>query len=206
VDSLFTPDRFSFVLRFLVPGFVILYARNQFLSNRPPPFAEAAVTYIALSFVYQALVFWVPFESHSVSLPTGGAALVWVLLLFLGPAIVGVALGFNARRGWTRSLLSRIGVTVSHPVDTAWDWRFGECEACWVLVVLKDGTQWAGYLGDHSFLSTDRDERDLYLESVYSIDRRNRWTPKGSSVWIAHGEVQSLEFWPLKAAEGGIVG
>jgi hypothetical protein len=40
-------------------------------------------------------------------------------------------------------------------------------------------------------------ERDIYIGEVYLRDPgTGAWTPKGSGVWIAHGEIQSLEFWP----------
>lgn len=65
------------------------------------------------------------------------------------------------------------------------------------MVALKDGTHWAGYLSERAFLSTDPAERDLYLDDVYSVDEENTWTQKGSSVWIAHDAIQSIEFWEM---------
>jgi hypothetical protein len=67
------------------------------------------------------------------------------------------------------------------------------------MAVLKDGTKWIGYLGPNSFTSTDAEERDIYIEHVYNLGDDDVWTPRGSSVLIAHGEIQSLEFWPKQA-------
>jgi hypothetical protein len=66
-----------------------------------------------------------------------------------------------------------------------------------VHVKLKDGTKWAGHLGQGSFSSTDPSERDLYIEDVYLTGKDDKkWTKRGSGVWIAHGEIQTIEFWP----------
>jgi hypothetical protein len=201
MDEILAADKIRIILLFIVPGLIIVYIRNLFISNKLPKLSEAFVTYISLSFIYQAII--LPFSPSALEgdIPTGWSLISWVALLFLGPAAVGFFLGYGARRGWFRAVLARFGVSLSHPVDCAWDWRFGDCQECWVLVVLKNGTTWAGYIGGGSFMSTDSTERDIYIEQVYSIGRRNIWTRKGSGVWIAHGEIQSIEFWPLKKGE-----
>ena len=112
------------------------------------------------------------------------------------PAGLGLLLGLDAQRAWTRNILKKRGVHLSHPIDAAWDWRLGQ-EECWVHVKLKDGTKWAGHLGQGSFSSTDPTERDLYIEDVYDTGQDDaNWTPRGTGLWIAHGEIQSIEFWP----------
>lgn len=106
-------------------------------------------------------------------------------------------MGLNIRKGWTKKLLMKARINTIHPVNAAWDWRFGDCPSCYVLAVLKDGTKWAGYLGSQSFMSSDPSKRDIFIEKVYEIDRETDvWTARRSSVWIAHGEIQALEFWP----------
>lgn len=202
MDQLLTPQNFSLILQLVVPGFVIAYVRNQLVANRRLPLSEAIVGYIALSFVYQALAFPLATWLKSLPLPDMGRALAELLVSIVLPAVLGLVIGLNARLGWTRKAFGKLRINLNHPVNTAWDWRFGGKEECWVLAVLKDGTKWAGHLGPESFISTDPGERDIYIQAVYSIDRRNKWTPKGSGVWLAQGDVQSLEFWPLnKEAE-----
>ena len=121
------------------------------------------------------------------------------MLLFVLPALLGTLLGLNVRKGWTKRFLNKAKINTIHSVNTAWDWRFGDCKECWVLAVLKDGTKWAGYLGIQSFMSSDPAERDIFIERVYEIDNETDvWTPRTSSVWIAHAEIQSLEFWPTQ--------
>ncbi len=191
-------EKVGIFLYYVVPGFLIVYARAQLVNNRKLPLADAIINYVVLSLLYQAIILPISLKLKPAEMWTGAHALAWIAVLFIAPAALGFAIGLNARAGWTRRILGKLKVPTTHPTDSAWDWRFAGCEQCWVLVVLKDGTRWAGHLGAESFMSTDRAERDLYVQSVYSIDDENIWTVKGSSVWIAHGEVQSIEFWPLQ--------
>ena len=72
----------------------------------------------------------------------------------------------------------------------------------WVLVTLKDGTRFAGFCGDESFMSSDPSERDIYIQWTYDIDDQNNWSSRGENgVLIAAGEVQTIEFWPCNPQE-----
>lgn len=196
MDGLLDVTKLQLFLVFAVPGIVALYVRAQFLTGRMPPVAEGVIAYIILSLIYHALAY--PIAAPLYSRPSSGWMMAgWFLLLFVGPATLGFLLGLNVRKGWTKKLLSKVHLNTIHPVNSAWDWRFGECEECWVLVVLKNGTRWAGYLGQKSFMSSDPVERDIYIQQVYEIGEENKWTPRTSGVWIAHGEIQTLEFWPV---------
>ena len=121
----------------------------------------------------------------------------WFGFIFVLPAIVGALLGLNLRKGWFKALLNKYQISTIHPVNCAWDWHFGQCGECWVVVVLRDGTKWYGFMGRNSFMSSDPAERDVYIEKVYLAEGEGMpWVPRGNSVWIAHGEIQSLEFLP----------
>ena len=184
------------LLVYAVPGIVMMYVRAQFLSGKLPVSQDAILPYIVLSLIYHALIF--PFASALYVSQTyqGLYAVYWVLLLFIAPALFGLLLGINIKKEWSKRLLGRMGITTAHPVDSAWDWKFGNCTESWVLAVLKDGTKWAGMLSaEGSFISTNPAERDIIIAEVYEIGDDNKWTPKGSSVWVAHGELQTIEFW-----------
>lgn len=177
-----------------VPGIVILYMRSQFLTGRMLSLTEGFIAYVTVSLVYYALA--LPAFAWLQERTGIAATALWFLIVLVGPAIVGALLGLNVRKGWWQKMLRRFGISTVHPISAAWDWRFSGGEACWVLAILKNGTRWAGYLGTNSFMSSDPAERDIYIQQVYELDSKNQWTPRDSSVWIAHGEIQSLEFWP----------
>ena len=72
----------------------------------------------------------------------------------------------------------------------------------WVLVTLRNGTRFAGYCGPDSFMSSDPDNRDLYIQWVYDIDDDSGWCPRGENgVLIAAGEISTIEFWPAERKE-----
>ncbi|OYU34367.1 DUF6338 family protein [Novosphingobium sp. PASSN1] len=189
-------EKLRVFLVFAVPGIVILYMRAQFLTGRIPALAEGIVAYITVSLVYYALA--LPLMSHVQAASGFAQSLLWIFVVIVGPALVGAALGLNVRKGWLQWLLAKFGISTVHPVNSAWDWRFAGTKSSWVLAILKDGSRWAGYLGGGSFLSSDPAERDLFIQRVYELDESNNWLARESGVWIAHGEIQSLELWPDK--------
>lgn len=199
MDEILKPESLILFLMFTVPGLVALYVRAQFLTGRLPPIAEGLAGYVTLSLVYHALAYPIAAPLYARPLVSGWWSLAWFGLLFVGPVLLGLLLGLGIRKGWTQALLRRVGLHTVHPADSAWDWLCSSAQACWVLAVLKDGTKWAGYFGPGSFISTDPAERDIFIEKVYEIRKVGQpWIPRASSVWIAHGELQSLEFWPLQ--------
>lgn len=198
MSEILTPEKMGLFLMFSVPGIIILYFRAQFITGRLPPVAEGAVSYLTLSLIYQAAAYPIISTYLFVMGPMNMCRWAgWLAFIFVIPAAIGSILGINLRRGWLKALLNKAGVSTIHPVNCAWDWHFGQFVECWVIVVLKDGTKWYGFLGRNSFMSSDPAERDLFIESVYMAENEGEpWIPRGNSVWIAHGEIQSLEFLP----------
>ena len=177
------------------------FVRAQFITGRIPAHTEAALSYLALSIIYYALA--LPAVDYVLSLNEPGyhKTISWFALVFIGPAIFGLLLGLNAQREWGRRFLQWCCLNPVHVMPTAWDWKFGNTPAQWVLVTLKDGTRFAGFCGKGSFMSSDPKERDLYVERVYDVDDEHVWHPRESSVLIAPGEIRTMEFWPYKNEE-----
>lgn len=212
------PEHVKELTQLVLPGFLIAYVRARILPVRRLELKDAIFGYLALSFFYQALLTpanailsalaglfapigpWI-FSHHwqwLISPPlldiVNSLRLVTVSIVI--PVFVGLMLGLDATKGWTRAILAKYSLHLNHSIETAWDWRLGQ-EECWVHVKLKDGTKWAGHLGKGSFSSTDPTERDLYLDAVYDTGHNDEnWTSRSTGVWIAHGEIQTIEFWP----------
>lgn len=191
-------DKLGFFLYLCAPGLILVYVRSAFLTGRMPSGSDGVLTYVTLSIIYQAIL--LPFTKlnmatiASAQLPT----VQWLLAIFLVPAVFGTILGLNARHQWLRSLLKKISINTVHPIETAWDFRFGKITECYVMITLKDGLKWAGRLTEGSFLSTSGAERDIYVEQVYDWKDQDSWTPTGSGVWLAGSEIVSIEHWPKK--------
>ncbi len=191
-------DTVYLILAFLVPGLVITFVRAQFITGRTRAPTEAALSYLALSVVYYALT--LPAVDYATTLKPIGSdkALVWFALIFVGPALFGLLLGFIAQKEIARRLLQFLGLNPVHVMPTAWDWKFGTMSEAWILATLKDGTKFAGFCGQDSFMSSDPQERDLYIERVYELDDQNAWHARSSGVLITAGQIRTIEFWPFK--------
>lgn len=197
MSGILQPETLALFLMFSVPGVIALYFRAQFIAGRLPSASEGAISYITISLAYHALAYPIARPLYGSSSLEGWLWIGWLALIFVGPAILGILLGLNIRKGWSKKLVNRFGLNTIHPVHCAWDWRFGHCTECWVIVTLKDETKWYGYMGLNSFMSSDPAERDIYLEHVFEFAGEGQpWTARNSSVWIGHGEIQSLEFLP----------
>ena len=191
------------IVGLLVPGLIVLFVRSQFLTGRRPSHSAALLSYLTISVIYYALA--LPLVHFVLSIDEPGNSkllLVWFALIFVGPALLGLLLGVNIQKDLFRRVLQYCGLNPIHVIPTAWDWKFGNMTDEWVLVTLKDGTRFAGFCGGKSFMSSDPNERDLYIQWIYDIDDQNNWTPRGdNSVLIAAGEVQTIEFWPYISQE-----
>ena len=182
----------------LAPGFIVLFVRSQFLTGRNPPHTEAFFSYLILSTIYYALA--LPLVELFLSMPQWGyqKLLAWLALTFFAPAIFGLVLGVAVQKDWLRRIIQRFGLHSVHVMPTAWDWKFRKIHNEWVLITLNDGTQFAGFCGSSSFVSSDPSERDIYIQWIYDIDEKTQeWRARGDNgVLIAAGAIQSIEFWP----------
>lgn len=192
----FPPSDIASILPLLIPGLIALGVRSQFIRGFSPSLSkENLVAYLAFSSVYNTLV--VRFVEPEWM--TDSTILFLVIFIF-APAIIGLLLGINVQRNFVRGTLSRIGIFTTHALPTAWDWVFSRgVSVQWILVTLKDGTQFSGLFGLESFASSTMDERDLYIQWLYDIDEQGNWTPvdeRGKGVLISASEISTIEFWP----------
>ena len=202
MPNLLSIDNIYLILGFIVPGLIAVFVRAQFLTGRSPPHSEAILSYFIISVVYYALA--LPIIDVIGELEDAGfwKVLAWLAVIFVGPAMLGVALGLNAQKGLVRRLANRFGMHPVHVMPTAWDWKFSSAGEHWVLVTLKDDTKFAGFCGVGSFMSSDPNERDIYIEKVFDLDADNKWKDCGpKSALIAAGEIRTIEFWPVQRGE-----
>lgn len=190
-------------LVWLVPGFIIMYVRSQFLSGRIPPQSEMLLPNLTISFIYIALVY--PFADFILqrSQHTSIDVLIWFALIFGVPVVFGLLLGWISKwmldkpGNWLHTARDRIGIVTIHPIRTAWDWKFISMSKQWVVITLKDGTYFGGYCDHNSFMSSDPRERDIYIHFIYDIDieKDGKWCLRpGTSMLISAGEVSRIEF------------
>lgn len=64
-----------------------------------------------------------------------------------------------------------------------------------MIVTLKNGGQVFGYLGTHSYASSDPDERDLYISHTVRLTEQGFEFAKGTKgIYLRGEDVTSIEF------------
>jgi hypothetical protein len=203
MQGLINDGTLAIALAFIVPGYIIGAIRTQFVAGRRQQKIELLVLEsLALSLVNLCL--WYP--ALVAGFPASGAVtawngMAWLCAFLVSPAVIGAFLGIAALKNWWHGIANRLGTAPLHPMPTAWDWKFAQREQTWMYVTLKDDTKFAGFCGARSFISSEPAERDLYIQEVYEIGEDQVWKPKGSGLYIASGEIRSIEFWPIPKEE-----
>jgi hypothetical protein len=182
-------------LVFIVPGYVFALTRNLFVAGQEKPSADHVLAFVTYSAVNFALFGWITYTV--ISSPTLQIAAL-ILVLVVIPGALGFTFGAFSQKGIVGRICRRIGLNSMHPVPRAWEHVFFTASPSWVIVKLKDGGQYRGWWGGRSFASSDTKERDLYISEVfdYSTDESEPWRPTGKGVFIAAGEIRSIEFIP----------
>ncbi|MGO4639592.1 DUF6338 family protein [Mesorhizobium sp. 2RAF45] len=183
-------------LALLVPGALIIFVRSRFFTGRRKAHSEEFLSYAIVTLLYLA-IFLPVFEAvyKSGSTPRQIWAL-WVVLILIGPLTIGTFLGLAYQHGWTAWVLRSLGLEIVHPIPTAWDWKFGQRKAEWVIVKLKDGTYFRGWYGAESFASSEPGDRDIYIQQIF-VEREDGdklWDETNRSAYIAGSEISTIEF------------
>lgn len=190
-------EKLQFLLIFCVPGIIALYSRSQFIDGKIPNFSDGLIAYSSLSLIYHAIWFLVSPSIYTINLLNASTCdkLGWVTLLFLGPIFLGSLSGISIQKQWLRKILKNFNLSTLHPIKSAWDYKFHNILPSKVMIILKDGNKWRGLLGKESFISSVSNERDIYIEQVYLLDKDGQWIEGSSSALITHDQIQSIEFW-----------
>ena len=199
MDGILSLENLSIVMAFVVPGFIALSVRTQFVSGVTSFDArERLLSYLSISIVYGSLILRLVGPNLILN-----SASVYLLALIGGPLLLGLILGVNVQKDIFRRLLGKLGLFTVHPVPTAWDWKFGGLmKEQWVLVTLKNGVSFAGLYGRDSFAASSPEERDLYIQWIYDINEDETWSFAGEKgVLITADEISTIEFWDYSPEE-----
>ena len=197
-------DNLLLILVFVVPGFIIVSIRSQFLTGRSRSDSRTFLIYVTVSFLYNSFAF--PFIDYIQLRCQSGfyKILIWLALSVFVPAFLGFLFGLGAQKTCFYKVLRNCGLNTVHPVETAWDCVLGtKMTEQWVIVTLKDGIYFGGFCGSESFISSEASERDLYIERIYDIDNNNTWHLRDkTSMLVASGQVSRIELIPQPTTKG----
>lgn len=149
------------VLVFIVPGVVALFVRSKLTTGRSPSFKENLMSFLVLSLVYYSLIVIFIEQALSVREPWLARAGVWILLILVGPAAFGLAIGIAAQKDWGNWLANKFGISFVHVIPAAWDWRFSKAprSGMFIMVTLETGEAAAGFFGASSIKSSTPSKR-----------------------------------------------
>jgi len=82
-----------------------------------------------------------------------------------------------------------------HHIPTAWDHLFSEVGPTWVIVTLKDGAKYRGFFGPDSYVSSDPDERDLYISHAFIENEQGGFeiVPNTKGIYFKGDDISIVE-------------
>lgn len=198
-------ENLQLILLFIVPGLIALFVRSKFITGRSPSPTENVLIFLVLSLVYYSLTIIFIEKALSVQEPWLARALIWILLILVGPAVFGFLLGVAAQKEWGNWLANKVDLSIVHVIPAAWDWRFSKVPrgGMFIMVTLTSDEKVTGLFGSNSFASSDTDERDLYIEEEYTVTEEGKWEvrPEKVGVFIPANQIKYIEFWQPQTAE-----
>jgi len=130
--------------------------------------------------------------------------LFWLLLVFALPIVCGWGTSRVAGAPKVMGFLRRFGIVTLHPAPTAWDYVFARDERYWARIELGDGTLVEGILDSNSLASTEPEERDVFLESVFKLDAQTgeyKQLERNAGVLVKADEIRTITFFTVEDEE-----
>lgn len=201
LGDIFNLEKIILLMRYIAPGVLIAGTYSYFYLGRIET-KDLLLKSLIIAVLFQSVIYN-PFEpidtisqkgtaiAHTALSPT---FINFALYLVL-PVSIGLFFAITMRENWIGRALAWTGIQTIHPTPSAWDWKFRNTkEEQYLIVTLKDGTEWYGLFGTQSFVSSSVEERDIFLEKVYTISPDGGWIERNSSVLITESDIRSIEF------------
>lgn len=189
-----------FVLAVLAPGFIFSAVLSQLVPRRQAGTTETlilgyltgtAFNYAICGFpLYQVLTHgWLAGKPLA-------QAIVWFGTIFIAPMVLAIIVGAFIQHDWLSWFFKFIRLRWINLIPTGWDWKFSRTGECYVIVTLQNGAVVPAFYGPASMASSDPNQRDLYLERVYTIESDGPWKPvEGSGgIFIEGSQIAYVEF------------
>lgn len=182
---------------FLLPGFIIKSVMDTLVPPAKHNDSKYFFSCLLYSIVNCAIWSWAYLLLNKI--PDKYPIIYWISLLattVIGATLLAVTIGVIRQKGAIEWLFEKLHINKIHPTPTAWDYYFSKQEEAWIVVTLKSGKTIYGKFSEHSFSSSDSEERDLYIEKTYTIKDDMTWEEdeKSKGILIAKEEIETIEF------------
>lgn len=185
-------DKLQLLLIIVLPGFISIKIWGLINPTAVLKTADYLIDAICYSFFNFAGLFWLIPIANGLDNKTI-SALLFILILIVFPAVWPILLKIFLSAKWLR------GKTLS-PIPKAWDYFFGKCESCFMLLHLKNGKKIGGLYHRDSFASAYPESRDLYISELWSTDERGHFLskiPGTKGMLISHDVVDYIELFRI---------
>lgn len=190
----------AYTFQFVVPGYIISEIISAIMPQKRASEGEKIVQAIGYSVLNLALWRWLfMIVREQCTSPTPLFWLINALLTLFTGGFTGVIIGFVRAKGIIRKLLGKLHIDMSHPIPTAWDYKFSDGNGYWLEVFLTNGKVVRGLYSGSSFSSSDSEYRDIYIERLYKRED-DKWKPidRTAGIWIKPNEIKYIKFYYLE--------
>lgn len=182
---------------FILPGFLI----SGIIDAITPPKKESEGIFflrcLAYSIINCALWSWL----YSIILNGVYRHVFWLWILMTAATVIGASLlaavlALIKQSEVIKKAIEKLGIKTIHSTPTAWDYLFSRQEASFVIVTIVDGTLLYGWYSSNSFSSSDQEERDLFIEKAYSVNKEGVWEldTQSEGFYIPKDQIKYIEF------------
>lgn len=186
---------------FILPGYII----NEIIAVFSPQKKVSEGALLLKSLLYSIIncALWSWLYKIVIDIGIQNTIFYWLILVvitIITAVVLGVVIGLIQYNQLIRKMLAALKIHTEHSIPNSWDYRFSEKYSTWLIVTLVDGSKIYGWFSTKSFASSDSEERDLYIEKIYSIDDNNNWIEiEGiNGIYIPKEQIKTIEF--LKGA------
>lgn len=213
--SLGTPLAVVLTLLFFIPGFLWKETANlasPYVARRDTPwlhyFALSCFNYLIALPVVFLLVAYRPVTIDISKMDTIAAnpsyIFAWLSLVFVLPVLCGYVTAKLTQADSVKVLRRKIGLWALHPAPTAWDYAFARDSRYWARVELTDGSLVEGLFDSNSLASGERDNRDIFLETIFELDSASgeyKQVERNAGILIRAESIRSITFFIVDGDE-----
>lgn len=194
-------EKIIYTFQFIVPGYIIERIISSVCPQKSYELGEKAVRSIGYSIFNMAVWYWLFKLIYNLNLIPIWYWILMTIAIVVTGGITGFIIGIIRKKGWTRALLQKFGITVEHPTPTAWDYIGSEGKEYFVEVTLVDNKVLRGLYSSKSFMSSDESFRDIYLETLYIKNKDdNPWVKldRTRGVWVEPKQIRFIKFYSIE--------
>lgn len=171
---------------FFVPGFIFFRVLTLFLPIKTYEISKSVleiITYGAINYIFYLFL--------NESLQIEDNLFFKVAFFALIPIVLALVISCLLRNNHFRKLYDI--------APRPWDKKFLNEEDVYVIIILKDDSAVGGYFGKNSSVSWYPQEREIYIEEEWFVDREDeRLSYKAldsDGIWVNCSDIKSLKFY-----------